>query len=160
MFLRTVFGCTLENPRSEKNGGTLPRRSYTPPVRAKTEFLELPGLRVTVDQVIHHAEAQTPPDRPHCFAYHITIHNDSDVTVTIKGRKWVVKNERGEITAVEGDGVVGKCPRLVPGESFSYHSFHLNDTTTAVAEGSYIGLDENGRKVLTRIPKFEMSVEE
>ena len=72
---------------------------------AITDFLELPGLRVTVDQVIHQRDAQTPPDRPHCFAYYITIHNDSDVTVTIKARKWVVKNERGEITAVEGDGL-------------------------------------------------------
>jgi ApaG protein len=143
----------------EKNGGTLPGRRYIRRVRAKTEFLELPGLRVTVDRVVHHREAQTPPDRPHCFAYHITIHNDSDVTVTIKGRKWVVKNSRGEITAVEGDGVVGKCPCLEPGESFSYHSFHLNDTTTAVAEGSYIGIDEKGRKVITRIPKFEMDAE-
>lgn len=129
-------------------------------MRAKNEFLELPGLRVTVDRVIHHPEAQTPPDRPHCFAYHITIHNESDVTVTIKGRKWVVTNERGEITAVEGDGVVGKSPCLAPGERFSYHSFHLNDTTTAVAEGSYIGIDAQGRKVLTRIPKFEMDAGE
>lgn len=126
----------------------------------KGEFLELPGLRVTVDRVVHYRDAQAPPDRPHCFAYFITIHNDSDVTVTIKGRKWVVKNARGEITAVEGDGVVGEFPRIEPGESFSYNSFHLNDTKTAVAEGSYIGMDEQGRKVLTRIPKFEMVVED
>ena len=126
----------------------------------KNDFLELPGLRVTVDRVIHHREAQTPPDRPHCFAYFITIHNDSDVAVTIKGRKWVVKNSRGEITAVEGDGVVGQFPKIEPGESFSYNSFHLNDTVTAVAEGSYIGIDERGRKVLTRIPKFEMDAGE
>jgi len=125
-------------------------------VSDKNEFLELPGLRVTVDRVIHHRDAQTPPDRPHCFAYFITIHNDSDVAVTIKGRKWVVKNARGEITAVEGDGVVGQFPKIDPGESFSYNSFHLNDTTTAEAEGSYIGMDERGRKVLTRIPKFKM----
>ena len=71
----------------------------------KSEFLELAGLHVTVDRVVHYRDAQAPPDRPHCFNYFITIHNDSDVTVTIKGRKWVVKNARGEITAVEGDGV-------------------------------------------------------
>jgi ApaG protein len=135
-----------------------PRR-YTARVRSN-DFVELPGLRVTVDRVLYYAEAQTPPDRPHCFAYFITIHNDSDVTVTIKGRKWVVTNERGEITAVEGDGVVGQFPEISPGDSFSYNSFHLNDTRTAVAEGSYIGMDENGRKVLTRIPKFEMEVPE
>ena len=121
--------------------------------------MELPGLHVTVDRVVHERNAQTPPDRPHCFVYFITIHNDSDVTVTIKGRKWVVRNERGEVTAVEGDGVVGQFPKIKPGDTFSYNSFHLNDTATAVAEGSYIGMDERGRKVLTRIPKFEMRVE-
>ena len=138
----------------------LPRSGYTLVVSAKNDFLELPGLRVTVDRVVHHPEAQTPPDRPHYFAYFITIHNDSDVAVTIKGRKWVVRNSRGEIMAVEGDGVVGQFPRIEPGDSFSYNSCHLNDTTTAVAEGSYIGLDEQGRRVLTRIPKFEMDADE
>jgi ApaG protein len=121
-------------------------------------FLELPGLRVTVDRVTYQRQADTPPDRPFCFVYFITIHNDSEVTVTIKARKWVVTNERGEITAVEGDGVVGKFPQLSPGEHFTYNSFHLNDTRTATAEGSYIGVDERGRKVLTRIPKFKMIV--
>jgi ApaG protein len=82
------------------------------------------------------------------------------VTVTIKGRKWVVRNERGEIMAVEGDGVVGQCPEIAPGDHFSYNSCHLNDTRIAVAEGSYIGVDERGRKVLTRIPKFEMDAGE
>lgn len=122
------------------------------------DLVPLPGLRVTVDQVSHHAEARTPQDRPHCFIYHITIHNDSDRTVTIKGRKWVVTNDRGEITAVEGDGVVGEFPRLAPGESFTYHSYHLLDTRSAVAEGSYLGLDDQGRRVFTRIPRFEMVV--
>lgn len=139
---------------------TLRCLGYIPAVGSKTEFLELPGLRVTVDRIVHQREVQTPPDRPHCFIYFITIHNDSDVSVTIKGRKWVVKNSRGEITAVEGDGVVGQFPTIEPGQSFSYNSFHLNDTRTAVAEGSYIGVDERGRKVLTRIPRFEMDAGE
>ena len=122
--------------------------------------MELPGLHVTVDRVVHERNAQTPPDRPHCFVYFITIHNDSDVTVTIKGRKWVVTNEGGDVTAVEGEGVVGQLPRIEPGEKFSYNSFHLLDTRSAVAEGSYLGIDANGRKVLTRIPRFKMVVPE
>jgi ApaG protein len=121
-------------------------------------FIELPGLRVTVDRVVYQPDAQTPPDRPHCFIYFITIHNDAEVTVTIKGRKWVVTNERGEVIAVEGDGVVGEFPEIAPTEHFTYNSFHLNDTRTAIAEGSYIGVDERGRKVITRIPKFKMVV--
>ena len=121
-------------------------------------FLELPGLHVTVDQVVYQPEAQTPPDRPHCFAYYISIHNDSDTAVTIKARKWVVRNDQGDVTAVEGDGVVGQCPQLEPGGKFSYNSYHLLDTQHAVAEGSYLGVDAQGRKVLVRIPKFELQV--
>src|ERR1041384_1566724 len=128
--------------------------------RRSAEFIEPAGLRVTVDRVIYRADAQTPPDRPHCFAYFITIHNDTDTAVTIKGRKWVVTNERGEVTAVEGDGVVGEHPIIEPGEKFSYNSYHLLDTHFAKAEGSYIGIDAKGRKVLTRIPQFEMTVPE
>jgi len=127
-------------------------------MKTTSEFIELPGLKVTVDDVVYQTDAQTPTDRPHCFAYFITIHNDSDIAVTIKARKWVVKNSRGEITAVEGDGVVGKTPLLEPGEDFSYNSYHLQSTNSAEAEGSYIGVDENGRKILVRIPKFTMIV--
>ena len=69
-------------------------------------------------------------------------------------------NECGEITAVEGDGVVGEHPTIEPGEKFSYNSFHLLDTNSAVAEGSYLGVDVDGQRVLTRIPKFKMTVPE
>jgi ApaG protein len=110
--------------------------------------IELPGLRVTVDRVLYHPQAGMGGDRPHCF--------ESDSPVVIKGRKWVVRDEDGEITALEGDGVVGQTPLLNPGETFSYNSFHLLRTRSAVAEGAYIGLDGDGRSVFTRIPPFRM----
>ena len=97
------------------------------------DYLEPPGLRVTVDRVVYQPQVETPADRPHCFVYFLSIHNDTELAVTIKGRKWVVTNERGEVTAVEGDGVVGQFPTINPGDKFSYNSFHLVDTRTAVA---------------------------
>ena len=118
------------------------------------------GLTVTVDKVIHQPDMQAPPDRPHCFAYFISIHNQSNVAVTIKGRKWVVRNSEGDVTALEGDGVVGQFPLIEPGGKFSYNSYHAFDTDAAVAEGSYLGMTEDGRKVFTRIPRFEMQVPE
>lgn len=129
------------------------------PVSLQKDIVELPGLRVTLDKLVYQP-GQGVPDRPHCFIYFITIHNDSDVTVTIKARKWVVTDASGEVTAVEGDGVVGQFPELPPGESFSYNSFHLLDATYAVAKGSYLGVDENGRRVITRIPAFDLRVPE
>lgn len=122
------------------------------------EFQEPAGLKVTVDRVLYQPNVATPPDRPHCFVYFISIHNETDAPITIHARKWIVTNSRGEITAVEGDGVVGEHPKIEPGEKFSYNSFHLLDTKTAVAEGSYIGIDAAGQRVLTRIPRFKMVV--
>ena len=130
------------------------------PTGPNKDFFELPGLRVTVDQVLYQPEAETPLERPHCFVYFITIHNDSAEVVTIKGRKWVVRNDRGDVTVVEGDGVVGEFPVIDAGEKFTYNSYHVFDTRSAIAEGSYIGLDSKGRAVLTRIPPFRMSVPE
>jgi ApaG protein len=127
-------------------------------VSAKSDFFQLPGLRVTLDSLIYRFEEVTSPERPHCFIYFITIHNDSDIPVTIRGRKWVVKNGDGEVLVVEGDGVVGKTPRIAPGESFSYNSCHLLDTEEGVAEGAYFGIDESGRRIMTRIPTFRMIV--
>jgi ApaG protein len=119
---------------------------------------ELPGFRVTVDRVLYQVGAVTPPDRPHCFVYFITIHNDTDRPVTVKGRKWVVTDARGEITAVEGDGVVGQHPLIKPGEKFSYNSFHLLEAASAIAAGSYLAVDSQGHRVLARIPAFQMTV--
>ncbi|HKS38437.1 MAG TPA: ApaG domain, partial [Verrucomicrobiae bacterium] len=109
-------------------------------------------------RVVYQPDAVAPSDRPYCFVYFITIHNDTDEPVTIKGRKWVVTSDRGEITAVEGEGVIGQCPVIQPGASFSYNSFHLLSSRSAVAEGSYLGIEDRGRKVVTRIPRFEMVV--
>lgn len=120
-------------------------------------FLELTDLRVTIDQVLYRPDLQAPAERPHPFVYFITIDNQSDQTVTIKGRKWVVTDAEGCRIVVEGDGVVGQFPQLAPGEHFSYNSYHVIGSDS-VAEGSFIGINEAGTPILTRIPKFEMKV--
>ncbi len=116
---------------------------------------ELDGLRVTVDEVKFMPQLQATEERPFPFVYFITIHNDSGDTVTIKGRKWVVTDSRGETVVVEGDGVVGKFPRLEPGGHFSYNSYHTIGADS-VAQGAFIGTTEAGLPVLVRIPPFEM----
>lgn len=120
-------------------------------------FHELEGLQVRIDKVAYMPSLEAPEDRPHPFVYHITIDNQSDETVTIKGRKWVVTDAQGRRVVVEGDGVVGKFPCLAPGEHFSYNSYHVIGTDSA-AEGAFIGVNAEGAPVITRIPRFEMRV--
>lgn len=114
-------------------------------------------MQVTVDRVVYVPHLEAPEDRPFPFVYFITIRNESAVIVTIKGRKWVVTDSLGQRLVVEGDGVVGKCPRLAPGEEFSYNSYHVI-ATDSVAEGAYFGVTEDGEPVFARIPSFDLKV--
>ncbi|MEI7958649.1 MAG: ApaG domain [Verrucomicrobiota bacterium] len=120
-------------------------------------FRELESLRVTLDKLEYAPRLETPVERPYPFAYYLTIENDSEETLTIKGRKWVVTDDKGHRIVVEGDGVVGKTPCLKPGERFSYHSYHVI-ASDSVAEGAFFAVNKAGEAVVTRIPRFEMKV--
>lgn len=122
-------------------------------------FEELSGLSVTVDKVVHMPHLVVPPDKPHAFAYHLSIHNQSEDIVTILGRKWIVTDESGATLVVEGDGVVGRTPRLEPGQSFSYDSYHVI-AQASVANGTFFGQTDAGKPVYVRVPEFRMSVPE
>ena len=118
---------------------------------------EMNGLRVVVDDIVSLPDMETPTDRPFAFAYFLTIFNETDRAVDIRGRKWVIRGEDGQVSVVEGDGIVGKFPRIGPGENFSYNSYHVI-AADSIAEGAFFGLREDGIPVLTRIPRFRMVI--
>jgi ApaG protein len=118
---------------------------------------EYDGLRVRVDDVVYMPSLDSPPDKPHPFVYFISIHNDSAVPVTIRGRKWVVREDGGEVTVVEGEGVVGQSPIIEPGGHFSYNSYHVVAGGATVA-GAFFGETATGEWVFTRIPEFRLEV--
>lgn len=120
--------------------------------------LELPGLKVELDKLVyHHGGGNLPPDQPHAFIYYLTIRNDSDRTVTLLGRKWVIEHADGTSLVVEGDKIVGETPTLAPGEHFSYNSYHVTACNGRVA-GSFHGLDAEGRRIFVRVPAFDMEI--
>ena len=133
------------------------RARFDRPLSMPALISELEGLHVSIDRVVYMPHLEAPADRPYPFVHFITIHNDSAETVTIRGRKWVVTDDDGQQIVVEGDGVVGKVPRLAPGEKFDYHSYHVIGADS-VAEGAFFGVTEDGRRVFTRIPRFELQV--
>ncbi|MCX6867886.1 MAG: ApaG domain [Verrucomicrobia bacterium] len=129
-------------------------RDDSPMARAIREF---EGLRVNVDDVIYMPSLDAPPEKPHPFVYFISIHNDSPVAVTIRGRKWVVREVDGEVTVVEGDGLVGQCPEIEPGGHFSYNSYHVVAGKARVS-GAFFGETADGEWIFTRIPEFRLEV--
>ena len=117
---------------------------------------ELPGLRVTIDKVVHHRDVNFPPETPHAFVYFITISNVSQYTVQLLGRKWIIRSPDGTTEIIEGDGIVGETPEIAPGGKFSYNSYHLAGGPLT-AEGAFHGKTDTGQRIFVRIPLFTMT---
>ncbi len=129
-----------------------------------SESKELEGLRVNLDKLVHNladfssSEAEAG-ETSHAFIYFLSIHNMSDRSITLLGRKWVIQNADGTTTVVEGDKIVGETPTLAPGETFSYNSYHVT-RQEASATGSFHGVDEFEQKIHVRIPEFRLKIPE
>jgi ApaG protein len=118
--------------------------------------IALPGLGARLDKLVyHHGGKSLPEDRPHAFVYFVTISNESEHVVTLLGRKWVLEYPDGSRQVVEGERIVGETPRLAPGESFSYNSYHVTGRDT-VAHGCFHGIDELGRRVHVSLPPMTL----
>jgi ApaG protein len=130
-------------------------RGYLPAMTKAAH--ELPGLEVQLDQLVYYNGPNLPEETPHAFIYYITIRNQSDRAVTFLRRKWVLREASGEQLVIEGDAIVGEKPRLEPGQTFSYNSYHVT-RENAVAEGSFHGVDVFGEPVFVRIPQFELKI--
>jgi ApaG protein len=118
---------------------------------------ELVGWNVEVKEVKYMPELDAPADKPHPFVYFIRIWSDAEEVVKLVARKWIVREDHGEVVVVEGDGVVGETPIFQYGSEFSYHSYHVV-ACSATVQGSYFGETQNGEKVFTRIPEFRLEV--
>jgi ApaG protein len=119
---------------------------------------ELEGLKATLEKLVHHREkSKVKGLNLHAFIYFISIRNLSDRTVTLQGRKWVLSNDDGTTTVVEGEKIVGETPVIAPGESFSYNSYHVTHLS-AQASGSFHGVDEYGEKVHVRLDSFRLKI--
>lgn len=93
--------------------------------------------------IVIHAQTRYLPDHlpdeedKFAFAYQITIHNKSDVTVQLLNRYWLITDGNGKQKEVRGEGVVGKQPIIEPGEDFSYTSGAVIDTPVGAMQGYY-----------------------
>jgi ApaG protein len=116
------------------------------------------GLRATLDRLVYFRDPdKSGSDQQHAFIYFITIANLSNTTITLNGRRWVIRCEDGHQNVIEGQGIVGKEPTLAPGESFAYNSHHVIQANCS-ATGAFHGIDSSGDPIHVRIPSFDMMI--
>tara|TARA_B100000767_G_scaffold138680_1_gene131116 strand:- start:2694 stop:3086 length:393 start_codon:yes stop_codon:yes gene_type:complete len=71
------------------------------------------------------------------FAYTVCIANNSEHSVQLLARHWIITDGNNTIREIEGEGVVGQQPDILPGESYRYSSGAILSTKTGTMEGSY-----------------------
>ena len=111
---------------------------------------------VTVPEYLEHESI--PEDGYYVFAYHITITNQSETTVQLLSRHWVITDANGRVEEVQGPGVVGLQPMIRPGEKFDYSSFCPLSTPVGTMHGTYQMMTETGEVFDATIAPFTLAV--
>ncbi len=101
-------------------------------------------------------ERSNPVQPMYFFSYEVTISNTGERAARLVSRYWRIRDAYGRIEEVRGPGVIGKQPRLEPGESFQYTSFCPLPTEFGTMEGSYQMVLDDGTSFDATIPGFQL----
>ena len=114
------------------------------------------GVKVSVD-VIYQPEYSNPEKSHFMFSYQITIENTSEYTVQLLNRHWDIFDAIGELSQVDGEGVVGEKPILSPGEIHQYVSGCNLKSEIGHMSGYYEMIREfDGQIFIVDIPRFNL----
>ena len=97
-----------------------------------------------------------PAKSQYVWAYQVRIENKGDVAVQLRSRHWKITDGLGRRQEVKGPGVVGKTPRLRPGEMFEYASGTPLSTPSGFMGGTYQMVSESGENFDIEIPTFSL----
>lgn len=112
---------------------------------------------VTVRVAVGFLAEQSEPARGRWFwSYHIRLENSRTQEVQLLARRWIITDGRGARHRVEGEGVVGEQPLILPGDSYDYVSGCPLDTASGSMEGSYQMVAADGQVFDAVIPKFPL----
>lgn len=116
------------------------------------------GVQVSVE-TYYQPDYSNPVNNEYMFAYRISIENHNDFSLQVLRREWHIFDSNGEYREVEGEGVVGQQPIILPGKSFQYVSGCNLRTEMGKMSGKYIMENTGTKKIFyVNIPAFDMIV--
>lgn len=87
----------------------------------------MPSLKTNNIKIIAESRYQPlhsdPVRQNFLFSYNITVQNCGEAPVKLLSRIWFVTDSLAGTKEVEGKGVVGQCPTILPGKQFNYQSW-------------------------------------
>ncbi len=103
-------------------------------------------------------EDQSQPGKKWVFAYTVLISNEGEVAAQLISRHWVITDAHGHEEHVQGDGVVGRQPNLLPGTTHEYSSFCPLPTPHGAMRGTYRMVRPDGSSFDAVIAPFTLVV--
>lgn len=114
------------------------------------------GVTITVD-TFYQPEYSNPINHEFMFAYKITIENNNNFSVKLLRRHWYIIDSNGLNKEVEGEGVVGIQPVILPNGKYNYISGCNLKTELGKMHGAYLFENLNNKKTFNVfIPVFQM----
>lgn len=113
------------------------------------------GIKINVHAI--YQNSYLPEKNHYLFSYYITIENKTEYAVQLLRRHWYIFDSSGEYKEIEGEGVVGQQPVLLPGEVYEYKSTCNLTTDMGKMYGTYL-MERTTDKMCfeVQIPPFEL----
>lgn len=111
------------------------------------------GIRVTVDPEYIPGELVSSSGK-FLFSYRVRIVNEGDSPAQLISRHWIIINSEGIAENVIGEGVIGRQPKLDPGDEFKYTSYCPLDTPWGTMEGTFLMMRNDGSEFNAIIERF------
>lgn len=103
-------------------------------------------------------QADQSREGEYVFVYHICIQNKGEQAAQLLSRKWLITDADGNVTEVQGDGVIGEQPVIEPRQEHRYSSYSVLKTEVGCMQGSYQMRGEDGVFFEADIPMFTLAV--
>ncbi len=110
---------------------------------------------VTVRVAVSFMADQSQPRQSRWFwGYHIRIENGGAVAVQLITRHWEITDGNGALHLVDGEGVIGEQPVIIPGGAYDYVSACPLATSSGRMTGSFQMISADGTHFDAAIPAF------
>jgi len=114
------------------------------------------GITISVEQ-FYQPDYSNPLQLEFMFAYRITIENNNPFPVQLLRRHWIICDSNAEQKEVEGEGVIGIQPIILPNEQYQYISGCNLKSELGKMYGTYLMKNVNTQQRFdVKIPVFQM----
>jgi ApaG protein len=103
------------------------------------------GVKISVE-TFYQPDYSNPETNEYMFAYRITIENNNTFPIQLLRRHWYIFDSDCNHREVEGEGVIGIQPQIVPGEKYQYVSGCNLRTEMGKMHGTYFMENTHSKK--------------